>query len=146
MARKTRTHLLSDDMTDPANSPLAPTHLKKQSFGRRLYQLMLERGWHQSELARRADIPRDAVSIYVRGKSFPTPKNLAALASAFGISETELLPNHVESAIDEDNPSFEMKVSPGAPSVAWVRVNRLVSLATAVKIAELLETDRGAAA
>lgn len=137
MARKTRTHILTDDMPEPANSPLAPTHLKKQSFGRRLYHLMLERGWHQSELARRAGIPRDAVSIYVRGKSFPTPKNLAALALAFGMKETDLLPNHVESAIDEDNPAFDLKVSPSAPTVAWIRANRLVSLATAVRIAEL---------
>ncbi len=144
MTRKTRTHVLTDEMPEPANSPLAPSHLRKQSFGRRLYKLMMERGWHQSELARRAGIPRDAVSIYVRGKSFPTPRNLAALSAALGVAETVLLPNHTESAIDEDNPSFEMKVSPSAPSVAWVRVNRLVSLATAVKIAELLEHDTAA--
>lgn len=45
---------------------------------------------------------------YVRGKSFPTPKNLAALALAFGMKETDLLPNHVESAIDEDNPALHI--------------------------------------
>lgn len=137
MPRKTRTHIVND-----AQSPLTPKHLTKQQFGQRLYNLMLGKGWTQSELARRAGLPRDAVSVYVRGKSFPTPLNLRALVEALGVSEIELLPNHTESAINEDEPSFEFKVSPSSPSTAWLRVNRLVTLATAIKIAEILEADR----
>jgi transcriptional regulator with XRE-family HTH domain len=144
MSNKTRNHLTDDaDVQKALASELAPTHMKKQMFGNRLFKLMVEKGWSQSELARRASIPRDAVSIYIRGKSFPSPQKLAALAAALGVAETTLLPNQAESAIDEDNPSFEMKVSPNAPSVAWLRVNRLVSTATAVKIAELLSQESG---
>jgi transcriptional regulator with XRE-family HTH domain len=131
--------MVNDSPTDPT---LQPKHLTKQEFGKRLYRLMLGKGWSQSELARQAGLPRDAISVYIRGKSLPTAVNLAALAKTFGVQEYELLPNHAESAIDEDNPAFEMKVSPSAPNVAWVRVNRMVSLSTAVKIAELLENDR----
>jgi len=139
MVRKTRTHISVNDGA-PARS-LVPKHLTKQEFGRRVYQLMISRGWHQSELSRRSGIPRDAISTYVRGRSMPTPLNLERLAKAFDTSADELLPNYVESAIEDDSPAVEMKVSSNAPNMAWLRVNRLVSTATAVKIVELLGAD-----
>lgn len=137
MTRKTRFHV--DDLPE---SDLAPKHLTKQQFGRRLYQLMLARGWNQSELARQANLPRDSISTYIRGVALPTPRSLKSLAEAFGINMTDLLPNAVEAALDEDLPSLEIKVSPSAPSTAWLRVNRLVSLTTATRIIELIESDR----
>jgi transcriptional regulator with XRE-family HTH domain len=135
---RVRTHLPGDNLGDQT---LAPKHLTKQQFGKRLYRLMLAKGWHQSQLAREADLPRDSVSVYIRGKSLPTPQSLQKLAEAFGMKPEELLPNHVESAIDEDSPSLELRVSPNAPNMAWIRVNRLVSLPTALKIAEALQSD-----
>lgn len=136
MTRTTRFHV--DELPD---GHLAPKHLTKQQFGRRLYQLMLTRGWNQSELARQAGLPRDSISTYVRGVALPTPKSLQALAKALDMPAPEILPNAVEMALDEDHPSLEIKVSPSAPNTAWLRVNRLVSLSTATKIAELLESD-----
>jgi transcriptional regulator with XRE-family HTH domain len=120
---------------------LVSKHLTKQEFGRRLYSLMLAQGWTQSELARQADLPRDSISVYVRGRSLPTPTSLAKLAQAFNMQSEELLPNLIDGAIDEDTPAFEMKVSTNAQNIAWVRVNRAVTLKTALKIAELLESD-----
>lgn len=139
MPNKVRTHLVGDSTTASA---LAPKHMTKQQLARRLYQLMFTKGWNQSELGRQADLPRDAISVYVRGKSLPTPQNLKSLADALGVTEAELLPNHIESAIDEDTPAFELRASPSAPNVAWLRVNRLVTFTTGLKIAELLEADR----
>jgi transcriptional regulator with XRE-family HTH domain len=124
---------------------LAPKHLTKQEFGRRLYQLMLARGWNQSELARKADLPRDSVSTYIRGRTLPTPKSLQAMADALGVTPADILPNSIESAVDEDMPSIEMRVSTSAPSMAWLRVNRLVSLSTAAKVIEMIEGEREAA-
>jgi transcriptional regulator with XRE-family HTH domain len=121
---------------------MVPKHLTKQEFGKRLYRLMLAKGWNQSELGRQSGLPRDSVSTYVRGRSLPTPQNLMALSEALGVSQEELLPNHTESAIDEDTPSFEMKTSTSSPNMAWVRVNRLVTMQTAIRIADLLENDR----
>jgi transcriptional regulator with XRE-family HTH domain len=138
MVAKPRTHI-SDNMS--AADPLAPKHLTKQDFAKRLYRLMLKRGWNQSELARRADLPRDSVSTYIRAKVMPTPQSADRLARALGVVPEELLPNHVESAIDEDTPSLEMKVSVNAPSKAWLRVNRLVSLATAARVIDLIEAE-----
>lgn len=140
VARKVMKHI--DNGEDAQLPVLAPSSLTKMQFGKRLYAQMLRKGWHQSELARRADLARDAVSVYIRGRSFPTPKNLQKLATALGVSPDELLPNHSGDAIEADEvPSFEMKVSTSAPNTAWLRVNRLVTMSTAVKIAEILEAD-----
>lgn len=138
MTRKVHTHIPSD-----SPSPgLVPKHLTRQEFGRRLYSLMLGKGWHQSELARQSGLPRDSISTYVRGRSMPTPQNLEALAKAFGLTAEELLPNYNEAAVmDEENPSFEMKASTAAPGTVWLRVNRSVSMTAAIKIASILEND-----
>lgn len=123
------------------DSTLPPKSLTKQQFGRRLYQLMLSRGWNQSELARQAGLPRDSVSTYIRGVALPTQKSLSALASALGKQPSDLLPNAVQAPLEGEDPSFEIKVSPSSPNLALVRVNRLVSLATATRIAELINAD-----
>jgi transcriptional regulator with XRE-family HTH domain len=143
MARNVRTHLPNDA---PSDRTFAPKHLTKQEFGRRLYSMLLAKGWNQSEMARRSGLPRDSISVYVRGKSLPTPASLKALSEALDVPPEELLPNHIESAIDEDNPSLEIKTSVGAPNLAWVRMNRAVSLKTALRIAEMLEADGAATA
>lgn len=137
MARKQRTHLM--DSATP--STLLPKHLTKQEFGRRLYNLMLSKGWTQSELSRRANLSRDRVSAYVRGLALPTPANVQALAESLDVTAEELLPNYTEAAIDEDSPAFDMKTSTAQPGRAWVRVNRLVTFSTGIKIAALLEAD-----
>lgn len=140
MPRNSRFHI--DSMPETS---LAPKHLTKQEFGRRLYQLMLARGWNQSELARQADLPRDSVSTYIRGRTLPTPKSLQAMADALGVTPADILPNSIESAVDEDMPSIEMRVSTSAPSMAWLRINRLVSLSTAAKVIEMIEGESEAA-
>jgi transcriptional regulator with XRE-family HTH domain len=139
MARNNRTHITDGSSYDePA---MAPKHLTKQTFAKRLYGLMMAKGWTQSELARRAGLPRDSVSTYIRAKVMPTPQSAQSLAKALGVKPEDLLPNFVESAIEEDTPSLEMKVSVNAPSKAWLRVNRLVSLATAARVIDLIESE-----
>lgn len=125
-----------------APHPLAPKSLTKSEFGKRVYALRVARGWSQSDLSRRADIPRDAISKYCRGINLPDPVNLNKLAETFGVSPEELLPNAAEAAIAaDDTPAFEIKVSATTPRFAWVRVNRLVRTETAMKIAEILSAD-----
>ena len=120
----------------------APKHVTKQEFGRLLYQAMLAKGWTQSELARQADISRDKVSTYIRGKTMPTVRNAQKLADVLGVTREALLPNSMEMAVEQDDPDLEIKRSPGMPShLTWLRVNRAVSLDTALKIAELIQND-----
>ncbi|WP_277018961.1 MULTISPECIES: helix-turn-helix transcriptional regulator [Paracoccus] len=121
-----------------------PKHLTKQEFGRRVYRLMTERGWHQSELARQAQLTRDAVSTYVNGRSLPDPRNAQKLADAFGMTVEQLLPNLVEQSIDRDPPAMELKVSALNPNVAWLRLNRLVETENAMKIMSILREDNAA--
>lgn len=153
VARKLRTHVSIGD--SPIPSSLRPKHLTKQEFGKRVYELMVKKGWSQSDLARASEnyvkrkpsasaLSRDNVSTYVRGASLPQPDKLETLAAVLDTTPIELLPNYIESAIDEDHPAFEMKVSSSAPGVAWLRVNRLVRTTTATEIAQLLEKDDAA--
>lgn len=120
----------------------APSTVAKQEFGRRLYQAMLVKGWTQSELARKADISRDKVSTYIRGITAPTDQNLMKLADVLNVDPKELLPAAAERAAMTGEPDFEMKRNPGMAShLIWLRINRAVSMKTALKIAELIEND-----
>lgn len=102
---------------------------------------MFSKGWNQSELARRAELRRDAVSTYIRGAVYPTPTSLHKLAKALGVDPEALLPNYVEQAVGESHPSIEFKVSPARPSEAWLKIDRRVSLKTALTVTQLLEED-----
>jgi transcriptional regulator with XRE-family HTH domain len=125
-----------------ADAPkLAPRRLTKAEFGKRLHTLIVRKGWTQSELARRADLPRDSISTYVRGAVFPTRHSLEKLAKALGVEADALLPNLVETTMSRQPPAFEMRQAEGEPGRVWLKVDRLVSFATAVKIAALLESD-----
>ena len=125
----------------PDHHDNASKHLSKQEFGRRLYNLMHSKGWTQSELARKAGLSRDAISTYVRGLHYPDPANAEKLAKVFGMSAEELLPNQAERSIDRDPALIELKVSSFNPAVAWLRVNRMVSTNTALKIMTILRED-----
>lgn len=138
MARSTRTHLPPGRAT---KSALVPKHLAKDEFARRLYKLMLDKGWRQADLARQAGLPRNAISVYLRGASLPNPDSTKALAKAFDMDPAILLPNYTESAIERDNPEIEFRVSPADPKKAWLRINRLVSTSTAIKIMALIEAE-----
>ncbi|WP_316397298.1 helix-turn-helix transcriptional regulator [Bradyrhizobium sp. 33ap4] len=139
MARANRPHLPPSNK--PPKSTLIPKQLTKDEFARRLYKLMMEKGWRQAEFARRAGLPRNAISVYLRAASLPSPENLKKIADALKIDPEVLLPNYAQSAIEQDNPELEMRVSPANPQKAWLRINRLVSTSIAVQILELLQKD-----
>jgi transcriptional regulator with XRE-family HTH domain len=136
MAR--RTHIIDGNFTP---SGLSPSELTMQEFSRRLYRLMLGKGWTQAELARQSGRSRDAISGYVRGNHMPTHEAATALAKALGVKVDELLPNFTQAAIDEDTPSIDIKVSTSDPSRAWLRVNRLVSTKVAGEVITILNAD-----
>ena len=137
MAKSARTALApTKDKTS-----LAPKMLTKQEFGRRVYELMIKKDWNQSDLARHANLGRDSISTYVRGKALPDPRNLQRLAKALGVEASALLPNTMESAIDAEHPAFEIKMAHGDPGKVWLKVNRMVMAPTATKIFDLIQKD-----
>lgn len=139
MARKTRYHLEGAVESD---SPLTPVHISKQDFGQRVRRLMYSKGWNQSELARRANLRRDAISTYIRGIAFPSPKSLHTLATALDVKPEDLLPNYVEQAIEADHPSIDFRVSPSRPNEAWLKIDQRVSTKTALEVMRLLDEDK----
>lgn len=133
-----RTHIIDGGFTP---SSLSPSALTLQEFSRRLYSMMLGKGWTQAEMARQSGLTRDSISGYVRGNHMPTHESVNALAAALGVKPEELLPNLVQRAIDEDTPSLELKVSTSDPRKSWLRVNRMVSTKTASEVISLLQDD-----
>ncbi|OFX03264.1 MAG: hypothetical protein A3E78_12045 [Alphaproteobacteria bacterium RIFCSPHIGHO2_12_FULL_63_12] len=119
--------------------------MTRAEFGRKLWRLMTEKGWNQSELARRASkflespMHRTAVSGYIKGHNFPNPLSAYALARALGIETTEMLPNLTEDSV-RSSPvlPLEMRAIPGSPSRVWLTVNQEVSFDTALKIMQIL--------
>ena len=57
----------------------------------KLRGLILEKGWNQSELARRSGMRPSNVSNYLRGSNVPNPKQLAKLADALGTTPGDIL-------------------------------------------------------
>ena len=115
--------------------------MAKQELARRLAQLMQDNDWNQSDLARAADIPRELVSTYVRGKAFPTPKSLRRMAEALNVTVEKLVPAGAGIVAQDEIPSFAMTEVAGHRGRVWLRINRLVTTATALKIAALLDDD-----
>lgn len=121
----------------------APIAAAKAEFARRLQQRMVEEGWNQSELSRRAsmhlDAPmgRDNVSGYVRGLHMPGPLHLAALAKALRCQPQDLLPARgVPSAADHNPP---LDVRDAGEGNAWLHINQAVPWEKALKIMALLK-------
>ena len=123
----------------PSDDTKSIRHLTKEEFGKRLYTLMREKGWNQSQLAKYAGMGRDNVSQYIRARSFPTPENASKLATALGVKPEELLPNYYESALERESPETEYRSIPNDPDHVWLRINRRCKKSVALKILGMIE-------
>lgn len=133
----------------PAAEPLpnaAPQDAVRAEFGRRLYAEMTRRGWNQSELAREAAkfmpdgvFARNNVSRYVRGINLPRPAQLTALAKALGVDPFDLLSERGVPMAGRESPAFEIR-NIGENRV-WLRVNRAVSMTTALAVMNALQAE-----
>lgn len=141
--------------TEPGDRQLE----RKQEFGRRLQAIMVELGWNQSELARRAGehlpeprkgqkqrhgFPRDLISHYVRGVRLPRPEGLGALCKALSagarraIAPADIMPP----------PGWTPRTANGAVSMRVVepgrvamQFSRVLSMKTATRIVEMLKAE-----
>lgn len=116
----------------------------KTDFARRLYTLMLGKGWRQAELARRAGLPRDSVSTYIRGKTLPTTTSATKLARALGVEPTELLPYAVENnpaarGGPVDLPELNLTIVEGK---AFLQINQYMPTDLAMKMIGLLNEHK----
>lgn len=119
----------------------------KVEFARRLQQRMRAKGFTQTDLANRASermpgdavIGKDSISLYIRGKSFPGPTRVQALADALGTTAEELIPTRGVKTAEGAHPSVAVKEAEDGQ--AWIRINKKVKWTTAVKVLELLKTE-----
>lgn len=130
---------VSNEAQPPA---LTPREMSKQEFGRRLMQMIVDRGWRQSDLARAAGVGRDSISCYVNGRMFPTPKNLSLIASALKVKPEDLIPNTILSAIESGHPAIEIRQTAGHPDQVWLRVNQRVTMDQAIEVAKILKEKK----
>lgn len=134
--------------TDPTDLPSgAPTDAVKMEFARRLQRAMVEKGWNQSELARRAAkfapeerFIRDNVSKYMRGKVLPGPVHLNALCRALGKKPEGLLPTRGMSGAAPDTNPFSL--SDAGDGKAWLRINQAVTWEQAMAIQKILKSEK----
>ncbi len=125
-------------------SPDLPTDAVRMEFARRLQRAMIEKGWTQSELARRAAahapgrrMIRDNISKYIRGRVLPGPLHLQALCKALGMKPEELLPTRgTQAGGGPATPSLDLRDL--QDGTAWLRVNQAVPMSVALEIARLL--------
>lgn len=121
-----------------ADIDLSVRSLRKVEFAKRLFSLMNEKNWNQSDLARASGLGRDSISQYVRANNIPSPKNLKRLADALGVEPVELYPNYEAAAIEEEIPALSFRQMPGDDAHMWVRINKKVPTKVAAQIMALM--------
>lgn len=133
----------SDNETDA----FAHKDVIKREFGQRLRRFLVQKGMSQTDLAKAAakyspdkQFGRDLVSSYINGRYVPNPVNLEAMAKALGITSDELLPqaNNLPRR-GETTPPLDIRVL--GEDRASLRVNQVVSLQCALKVAQLINDD-----
>lgn len=122
--------------TRRSGAPMQTHSEWKGPFGDTVRLLMAEKGWNQSELARRAGIGRDNVSRYLNGKHVPTPIHLKRIADALHVSPGILYPG----GMNQDGETefiVELKLIRSDPSQALVRINQVMPTEIALQIVAL---------
>jgi transcriptional regulator with XRE-family HTH domain len=111
-------------------------------FGRRLQKKLDERGWTQSELARRmaARLPnsrvgRDNISKYIRGMVLPLSAHLAKMCEVLECEPGDLIPSRVYRNGRDQSDLFLEDLGDGTTRV---QLDRVVPSKMALKVYALL--------
>jgi len=122
-------------------------------FKQRLYQARRDKGWSQSELARRVwgEVEdargymvaknRDRISAYESGRAVPERANLDAIATALGMALPELAPDLVlqkPNTLGTSPAGVHIKMVSGG--MTHLRVDVVLPTKVALAVAELINT------
>lgn len=138
-----RKHDFQNEVPGAAPPAGVPRDQIKIDFAKRLQRAMVDKGWNQSELARRASgylpkgemVGRDNVSHYIRAVSLPRSAQLGALAKALGLKPADLLPT-IPTATAKA-PPFDMRQLEDGN--VWLRINQAVSFDQALRVMQILQ-------
>jgi transcriptional regulator with XRE-family HTH domain len=126
----------------PERSAGVPPAAIRMQFAKRLQDALNDRGWTQSEFARRVakELPdsrvgRDNISKYVRGKVLPLPPMLAAMCKVLEMESRDLLPMRARRSDDENAPFAATQMGDGRMRL---RINQPVDWVTGLKIMAML--------
>jgi transcriptional regulator with XRE-family HTH domain len=121
----------------------APPVAIRMDFAKRLQDKLNDKGWTQSELARRmapllkeSRIGRDNISKYVRGKVLPLPPALEAMAKVLGVESKDLLPTRATQAVADELSPLDVRDIGGGR--VWLQVNQAVDWDVALDIMRLV--------
>ena len=132
---------------------MSQARLELKSFATSLYRARVDKGWSQSELARRIwgsikdargyDVARnrDLISSYERGRSAPSRENLEQLATALGLTPEQLAPDLAAPDVEKSMPAISMTMVEGRPDKVVLQVNKITTLGVAAKVIALLSED-----
>ncbi len=109
---------------------------KKSEFARKLRDAMLNRGWNQSELARRAGLGRDNISGYIRARNLPNDTHLKKIADALAMKPDELIEGVMGVELTEQD-VLEIKATHNGN--VRLRISQEVSLEMAMEIMKILQ-------
>lgn len=116
-----------------------PPEKIRLNVGRRIQQKLYDLGWKQTDLAERAGLGRDSVSLYIRGKNLPGARNMKAMADALGMSIEELAPE-LQTATRKRTNSFGPQEMKQRSDGLWhVKIDRPVDQKTMLKIISALD-------
>lgn len=133
----------------PSDQPVQ-VELRNQEFARRLYKILVEKGWSQSDLARRAfgtktdergytvAKGRDRISVYLRGQGYPEPKTLAKIAKVLRVSVEDLAPDIHSGTISRERPEVMIHQAAGHSDRVHLVVNKIVPNAVATRVMDLI--------
>lgn len=115
----------------------------RMGFAKRLQDELNNKGWTQSELARRAApllkdsrIGRDNISKYVRGKVLPLPHALDAIAKVLGVEAKDLLPSRATKTVSEELTPTSLRDIGG--EMYWVQINLALPADDALNIMRMV--------
>ena len=109
----------------------------REDLARKLRLALHAREWNQSDLARAANLPRELISTYVRGTSFPTSRSLRRLADALQMKIEDLAPQ--APGLFQWEPPPAMEITGLANGMARIMVNTVVPIGVALEIGRLIE-------
>lgn len=131
-------------MPDSGNPPLTAEQ-QRTLFATKLEDLRSDRGWTQTELARRAsqfsekEITRDRISKYAGGHSLPGRPHLLAIAKALGVDPAELLPSRVV----RNQTRHPLQATLRSDGMAELNINMFVPWELAVEIVKMIREATG---
>jgi len=100
---------------------------------------MLRKEWASGYLVDK-EMGRDIVNSYLNKGTLPGPRYLAAIAKALGVEKTDLLPTRLTKASNRS--LMALDVRDAGDGRAWLRVNQAVDWPLALKIMQLLKSDK----